>query len=182
MGVLVRDKLEVIPVAMPNVAHGNPMVEELEGAVGKALLYTAVKTGRKTGEEVIRDLSSGDEWSQSYMTYMLAREISVMASAVFPEIRESYVAGLQEDESASVFYPAIVILCVETATRALEHYAKQVEAELPAILQNVAGCSSQKSHTLLNITLLGTNEVREGTGFAAAITSLFSPPLRVWPE
>jgi hypothetical protein len=116
------------------------------------------------------------------MTYTLAREISVMASRIFPEAREAYVAGLQEDESATVFYPAIVILCAANVTRALEHYVKQVEAEIPGALQRVAGMTEQKSRATLNITLLSASELNEGTGFAAAITSLFSPPLRVWPE
>jgi len=178
----VGNRSEVVFMAMPNVAHGNEMVFELEGAVGRALLYTAIKTGRKTGDEVKKDLAAGDEWSKSYMTYMLAREISVLAARIFPEIRESYVVGLQEDESATVFYPAITVICADSVTRALTHYMQQVETELPATLQRVAGMTEQNSRTLLNTTVLGMNEVEEGTRFAAAITSLFSPPLRVWPE
>ena len=73
-----------------------------------------------------------------------------------------------------------LLICVSQPSAALEALIASLDQALAAKLETVPSAEFAKRTSFLDVNLLTDEAAQRGTGYAALLTSLFAPPLRIW--
>jgi len=73
-----------------------------------------------------------------------------------------------------------MLVRVSQPSAALEALIVSLDQTLVAKLETLPSAEFAKRTSFLDVNLLSDEAAQRGTGYAALLTSLFAPPLRIW--
>lgn len=157
-----------------------PEVLDGVGAVKRAAEYVSTKMGLGSPDEALALIDRGDRSVYQHFRYALARESgSILAS--FDKVVER--AFIYPDDECEDFpaEPICLGLLVTQKTPALEALAESLSSAILAAVTKQLKVFEAFKH-LLHIELLDSQDISRRAGMAAALGSIYNPPVRVWPQ
>ncbi|RPJ61879.1 MAG: hypothetical protein EHM12_04945 [Dehalococcoidia bacterium] len=156
-----------------------------ESILNKALKTSANKMGFRDVKQFIDCIKEGDPVACSYCHYNIAKELGEVLGSWDKNIKYIYAYGYDDNTSAeecaenvSPFSLVHMIIWAERKTKAL---TAMIETLDRAITQHQCKllCLNDLKH-MLDIQVIDDADVKNRTGYAALLKSIYQTPVQVW--
>jgi hypothetical protein len=181
--VAQANKLLNLGVAMPAMQLAET-AEAAEIAMDNAIAFCAYKANASGPEAVLSLLRMGDPTILGYWRYGLAQQVAGYVGDLDGDVRSVYVGEYDATPEDIVFgetRPNSLIHMIVWVSRKTAALTALVEALDLAL---VAECGRQldrdEAAHLLDVQVVDDDEVREGVGYGALLSSSHHRPIRVW--
>ncbi|MGI6632666.1 MAG: hypothetical protein ACOX5M_06395 [Bacillota bacterium] len=157
-----------------------PLAVDGSRVVDKALQYVARRLGLKDTGAALGKVREGDLEAYLYFRYALAKEAVRDISAIAGSVDRALLF-LENRCEEFPGEPVRVGLIVDRKTAAMQSLA---EAVSETVSREAAGRipGLHAFDGLLSIEILDAEALKTGSGLAAMVSSLYEPPIEVWPE
>lgn len=135
----------------------------LEKLLGLSVFQNSFKYGVAQG--IARVLSENDKFVRAVYSYE-------------PSMNPDSESGEDLQQSATVH----LLIVVSQSSAALGALIGSLDRSLVAALQDLPSSKFQKSAPMLDVNLVTEQEIQQGTGYAVLLSSIFAPPLKLWPR
>lgn len=78
--------------------------------------------------------------------------------------------------------PTVHLLILAKSSAALQALVDSLDRSLAAALQELAPRQFKQRASVLDVNLVTEQEVQQGTGYAVLLSSLYAPPIKLWPR
>jgi hypothetical protein len=122
----------------------------------------------------------------SRMTYSLAREVARILAENDRHVESVYLyePSANPDSEAGIELPVEatlhLLVSVTAPTAALESFIRALDRALTDSLRELPSPLYAGRTSILNVCLVTGEDIRERRGYAALLTSVFAPPLKIW--
>ncbi|MDD5704102.1 MAG: hypothetical protein PHU23_18880 [Dehalococcoidales bacterium] len=160
-------------------------VNTVEKVITEALKTSAVKMGFNSTKALIACLKEGNCTAFNYYHYNIAKELGRVLGSWDKNIRAVYThvfdgATPEEacNESESPFCPVYMIVWSERKTKALDALVELLDRSIAQYQREILGIVNLER--VLDVQLVDDDDVKNRTGYAALIKSIYQPPIAVW--
>ena len=156
-----------------------------ESILNKALKTSALKMGFRDVKQFIDCIKKGDPVACSYCHYNIAKELGEVLGSWDKNIKAIYTYGYDDNTSAeecaenvTPFSLIHMIIWAERKTKALTAIIETLDR---AITQHQCKllCLNDLKH-MLDIQVIDDVDVKNRTGYAALLKSIYQTPVQVW--
>jgi len=187
--------LNKIPVKKQGKGHNEELatslprrldpVSTVESVVTKALKTSANKMGLGDVKALIARMKEGNSVAFNYYNYNIAKELGEVLGFWDKNIRAVYAhdydAATPEEacfENASPFSLVHMIIWAEHKTKALNALVEAIDRAMVRHHRHMLG--RIKLEHVLDVQVIDDEDVRNRTGYAALLKSIYQPPIQVW--
>jgi hypothetical protein len=157
-----------------------PLSVDGAGLVDRALGYVARRLGTGDSGRALLKVRQGDLEAYLYFRYALAKETSRDIAAIAGGIEKALIF-LENRCEEFPGEPVRLGLVVARKTAAMQSLVEAVcEAVSREAADRVPGLRAFGE--FLSVELLDAEALRAGRGLAAMVSSIYEPPITVWPE
>ena len=156
-----------------------------ESIVAAALEVSTRKMGLSNIGTLISSLKQGEAEAFNYYCYHIARELGSVLGSWSKNIRAIYTcnydeAVIEEADFGNMrnFFLIHMIIWAEQKNKALNALLDAMDAAMVQQHRLLLGRDRIKS--ILDAQVIDDEDVRNRTGYAALLNSLFQPPIQVW--
>jgi len=169
-------------VTVPDVSSAvKTMMEE-------ALEFCTNKAGLDGREQAIECLLNGDCAVHGYLRYCLAKRLGEYLGSVDDTIKAIYFYEYEygtspEDlveETTHLTSGINLIVWVDRKTAALSSVATSLDRALVEEYKRLVAPKADKLRYMLDAQFVDDKEVESRTGYGALISSIYTPPIRIW--
>ncbi|MDD5701143.1 MAG: hypothetical protein PHU23_03745 [Dehalococcoidales bacterium] len=173
---------EEFVISLPQVLDP---VRTTESIVATALEVSTRKMGLSNTGTLISSLKQGEAAAFNYYCYHIAKELGSVLGSWSKNIKAIYTcnydeAVIEEDDFGNMrnFFLIHMIIWAEQKNKALNALLDAMDAAMVQQHQHMLGQNQLKS--ILDAQVIDDEDVRNRTGYAALLNSIFQPPIQVW--
>ena len=162
-------------------------ISTVESVVTRALETSARKMGVGNIDAFIDCLKKHDATAFSYCHYHIAKELGIVLGSWNKNIRNVYAYNYDNTDSDEDGYANIlafslihIIVWAEQKTKALNALIEAIDRLMVQHYRRMLGLKSLEH--VLDIQVIDDEDVRNCTGYAALLKSLYQPPIQVWGQ
>jgi hypothetical protein len=160
-------------------------VNTVETVITEALKTSAVKMRFNSTQALIACLKEGNCTAFNYYHYNIAKGLGMALGSWDKNIRAVYThdfdgATPEEtcNENEGPFCPVRMIIWAERKTKAMDALVELFDRSIVQYQREMLGIvNSERS---LDVQLIDDGDVKNRTGYAALIKSIYQPPIKVW--
>ena len=160
-------------------------VSTTESIVTAALEASAPKMGLSNAEVFVALLKQGDSTACNYYCYNIIKELGKLLGSWSKNIKAVYACSYDEAVNGEDFYEKSaafslihMIILVEQKSKALDALMDAVDSALVQQHRHMLGLKQLKH--ALDAQVIDDEDVKNRTGYAALIQSIYQPPIQVW--
>ncbi|GEM_PF-477200 len=157
----------------------------IESVVKKALKTAAGKMGLGNVKDLIALMKKGDCMAFSYYNYNIAKQLGELLGSWDKNVRAVYAhdfdgATAEEDciENTSSFSLIRMIVWVERKTKAVHALVETVDHAMVHHHRHMLGLVNVER--VLDVQVIDDADVKNRTGYAALLKSIYQHPIQVW--
>ncbi|MEW6456569.1 MAG: hypothetical protein AB1410_07660 [Acidobacteriota bacterium] len=145
-----------------------------------ALSFCVEKT--KQGRNLIlTSLHQGDKKTHSSFRYALAKQIvSYLNNTVNSCIKAAYIYGTVLEDRASFTSDIDMIIHINNGKEKLQQAIKKLDKKMLEHYKNFMGDRCEEMGHFLDIHIVNDREIIERKGYGAMVTSIETPPIKIW--
>ena len=162
-------------------------VSAVESIVTAALESSTRKMGLSCAESFIACLKQRETAAFNYYCYNIARELGKMLGSWSNSIKAVYTcsydeAASGEDDFDCVSNPLLIhmIVWAEQKSKALNALLEALDRAM--VQRHQLLLSHDQLRHMLDAQVVDDEDVRDRTGYAALLNSIYQPPIQVWGE
>ena len=159
----------------------------VESMMGKALKTSAHKMALSDTETLVSHLNKGNSMAINYFRYDVARELGEVLGKWDKNIKAVYfwdndAASTAEEsfQNKPVFSLIHMIIWSAKKTKALNALIEAIDRVIVQQFRGLTGLT--KLENVLDIQIIDDEDVRNRTGYAALLNSIYQPPIQLWGE
>lgn len=123
----------------------------------------------------------------SSVKYGMAQEIAAVLSENDKFMRAVYVyePSMNPDSESGEDLPqsaTVHLLVLTQRSAALEALLDSLDRSLAAALQELAPGQFKQRASVLDANIVAEQDIQQGTGYAVLLSSLYAPPIKLWPR
>ena len=171
-----------LAVSLP---HRLDPVSTVESVVTKALKTSANKMGLGNVKALIALMKEGDSVAFNYYNYNIAKQLGEVLGSWDKNIRAVYAHDYDDAtpeeacfENASPFSLVHMIIWAEHKTKALDALVETIDRAMVQHHRHMLGRINLEH--VLDVQLIDDEDVRNRTGYAVLLKSIYQPPIQVW--
>ncbi len=156
----------------------------VDSIVTKALEASARKMGLNGPEACLDCLKKNESAAFNYYSYNVAKELGVVLGSWSKNIKAAYAYSYDETDDGegfceeSAFFPLVyMIILVEKKSKALDALMDAIDCALVQQHREMLG-RDQLEHAL-DVRVIDDEDVKNRTGYAALLKSVYRPPIRL---
>jgi hypothetical protein len=163
------------------------MQEVAETLRDDSLAHARLKSRGSRGQGDVATLLGQREFLEQFR-YELACGVAAVLAANDKNVRAAYTyePGNNPDSETGEASPpeasVHLLLLVSSPSAGLEAFLATLDRGLTASLRALPVARWQSHESVLDVNLVTEEEAAVGRGFGALLSSVFSPPLKVWPR
>ena len=159
-------------------------VAVVESVIKKALISSADKMGPCDVKAIINCIKKGDPTACSYYHYNIARELGRVLGSWDVNIRAVYALGYDDNTSAEegaenfAFSLVHMIIWAERKTKALNAMIEAIDRAMVQVYRKLFEMGELQR--VVDIQVIDGEDVKNRTGYAALLKSIYQMPIQVW--
>ncbi len=157
----------------------------VQAVVNKALKISADKMGLRDIKLLIARLKAGDPVACSYCHYNIAKELGEVLGSLDDNIRAVYAYDFDDNltdincvDNVSSFPLIHMLIRADRNTKALNALTESIDRALVHHQRSLLGL--EELQHVLDIQVVDDEDIRNRTGYAALLRSIYRPPIEVW--
>jgi len=164
--------------------HRLDPVAMVELVIKEALKSSASKMGLHDVKSIINCVKKGDATACSYCHYYVAKDLGRVLGLWDENIRAVYAYGYDDNTSAEEcaenisFSLVHMIIWAERKTKALYAMIEAIDRVMVQIHRKLFGI--RELQRVLDIQVIDDEDVKNRTGYAALLKSIYQMPVQVW--
>jgi predicted nucleotidyltransferase len=146
--------------------------------VEKAISFCTRRLG-KNKQEITKMLREGDCYVHSAFRYAIAREISAHLKSRIRGVKGVYVYGSTMTNQAKMYSDIDMLVHIDEKQEEVEELIKKLEEGILESYFTILCNKMCSALLLLDVHIIDTESIEKRQGYAALVTSLVSPPLKI---
>jgi hypothetical protein len=160
-------------------------VKTMESVLTAALKASSEKKGISDTDTFLTFLKQRDAAAFNYYCYHIAKGLGEVLGSWSNNIRAVYACNYDEDipcedscEEKLAFFNVHLIIWAEQKSKALDSLLEAMDRSMVHWHRGLLG--DNKLQHILDAQIIDDEDMRNRTGYAALINSVYQPPIRVW--
>ncbi|MBN1375413.1 MAG: hypothetical protein JXA01_04590 [Dehalococcoidia bacterium] len=177
-----KNNNEELAMSLPHKLDSKKTVEFV---VNKAMRHSGEKIGLSSIKALIACIKKGDPIACSYYQYNVAKQLGEVMGLWDKNIKAVYAYGYDDNTSAGACSENIspsslvhMIIWAERKTNALKALIEAIDRAMVQHHRNLLGVK-ELEHAL-DIQVIDDDDVKNHTGYAALLKSIYQSPVQVW--
>lgn len=138
-----------------------------------------IKKFKKNRAEIIKMLQEGDCRVHSAFRYGIAKEVSLYLKKHIDGVVNVYLYGSTTTYEARMCSDIDMLVHIDTNQKEVEDVVKKLEKDVLSSYFKILCNKISLTLPLLDVHIIDTESIEKREGYAALVTSLSSPPLKI---